>query len=225
LNKLSVLLVIAILLANSCQTTKIASHEPPAHVKRFFSTCAQSSDGGLVVNFHDENMSLATVDMDWVSTSLGDWIAELSGYLGQPLIRAQYRSQKNIVETSGSMVHQLPSLEVRSDGFLVADGHFVAVKADEVACLFRGVLPGVWLEDVVSVKQESQGVTYKIRQPKRRIEFRASRRQPSFCATIRWRSHFWLVGHKIDYCHNSRAEYTNQIKGFRDITMQWRENP
>lgn len=210
----------------SCHTvTTVKRSELPREFLQLFTTCGPA-DGTVALTFRRDQTWLAQVDIDWVAGKHGEWISELSGYLGQPLLRVQYHADRSDVQITGRMRSRLPDFGVDDDGFLSADGFLVALGLKEIPCLLQAKLPRLWLRNLRSVESRRGVTSYNFRQSGRRIVVKQVASNPKgFCAELRWRTHMWLVGHQLTYCHSPGAAVENEVTGYEDIRIQWKVLP
>ena len=224
--KLAILAValIATSLGSCASVPRIPVSALPPAIEGVFTVCS-SGDGGVSLSVVHAGKFLGSGQVDWVSDRdrLGtEWEVEVRNPLGQIILNLSLAGTE--LRHRGVLDGSLRGIQVRKDGFLEVDGHFVALKASEVPCFLKFRFPREWATHVVELERLQNRIVLEIAPEQRQIHMTLDDLSASpakkICAQVSWRSWLGLVKSVATICH----EYDKRKKTtiiLDDLEIRW----
>lgn len=195
---------------------------PPAEAAALFKSC-DHADGAAVLTVRDGDERVGSVDLEWIAKNAA-LDAQMSGPLGNTMLTAHVGAGE--VHMGGPLAERVPPVRVLKSDFLEIDGHFVALKAREVACLFQAALPNEWLNRLAAVERDENSQTLSFRESKRTMTVNLPRARIApadapYCAEVSWSS-FLFFTRTLKWCITTRADpKSGRIAGLGDYSLDW----
>lgn len=191
-------LMFCLLIAVSgCQTWQ--KHEAIAisHAhQELFSTCSQG-DGALTAVIKNQDDTVLSAYLDWINHGSGRWQWQISDTIGRSLASVSFAPDQGLV-LAGKLSRFADRINVDHKGYLLLDGHFVGVRAQEGACLFLQKLPKAWLPLAVKKSAKEGKETYEFDDDGRTMTVAITEQQ--VCSTVSWSAFLGFKTYHSQWC-------------------------
>ena len=120
---------------------RISSQERESILNKYSSDC-RSLEGSHVVSF-SQGTKFISLDLDWISKSDGSFIGNVVDPLGRTV--AEWTMNGAQLSFATKIQSPLAMLGIDRGGFLTFDQQSSFIKAGELSCLLKGLVPANWL--------------------------------------------------------------------------------
>jgi len=208
------------LLIYGCQTVPpIENLRLPPAAEAAFAPCG-AGDGALLVKIYTDNQLAMSGELEWLAAPTG-WKWELTSMIGQRLLRTEYAAPH--VVSSGPLAAQLPEIATDAEGFLMVEGHFIGLKAAELACLMSFKFPRSWLAGAIRYDDKEPQAILEIAETRRQIRMNIARNeQQQSCARISWGGFLGLFRRNLDLCYPRKTPKEGAASGLADYVITWK---
>jgi len=205
--------MILLSLLSSC--VSIPSRQPvplSPDLQPFFKPCAPS-DGGHAFQLSHGDQLVGQAEVQWLAAAEDNWEMEVNNTFGQRLGRWTLKPQSQTskprkLHQDSNLLKKLPPVELDPEGFILVDGHWIALQGHEIPCILNGFVPLQWAQVLVAKKKEGSLLRLNFDHPDRSMEVTLSS-QPSLpeatyqtvklCARTKW-SQWVLWNQELEWC-------------------------
>lgn len=216
-NLISSLLVLLSLQVVSCQHFDDITPEKPTEIspyaRSFFGSCFPA-DGGISIQWYQNQSLLVDTEADWISETFGSWQVQMIDPIGRMVLDLAWKNR--ILSLKGPMKKKIPKMEIGDEGYFKVKGILVGLKVGELPCLLKSDFPASWLEKIYERKNLPSGEVLKISEETRKIDMIVLNKDgpdgEKICATLEWKNLWGLKSTSVRWCQVSKGK-----SGFLDL--------
>jgi len=194
----------------------------PASFHPLFGEC-YPADGGNQLRVFRQGTLLSSGGFEWLATSGGNWRLQILDPIGRVLI--ELRTDATKITKAGLLAAKVPEIEIREDGYLEVDGHFIGLKSKELPCIFGFKFPRSWMQAVYAIETGEKGTTLHVDDDDRdiSIDIPAATQGPAAetCSQVSWTQFLVFFSSQLDLCFSHDPRDNAVLSGLEAIKLKW----